>query len=104
MTQLERYAQMMNVSLGKVEARVAYHVSAEGSVLAQTVQARADRIEVHYDLESTDEPARVAGLMRNARNGCYVRQTVNRPELFHDTITLNGKPFDLDDYPPPARG
>ena len=101
---------MMKVNLGKVEARVAYHVSAEGSVLAQTVQARADRIEIHYDVESTDEPVRVAGLIRNARNGCYVRQMVlaghlasHRPELFHDTITLNGKPFDLDDYPPPAR-
>ena len=104
MTQLERYAQMMKVTLGKVEARVAYHVSVVGSVLAQTVQARADRIEIHYDVESTEEAARVAGLMRNARNGCYVRQTVNRPELFHDTITLNGKPFDLDEYPPPARG
>ena len=65
MTRLERYAQMMKVSLGKVEARVAYHVSAEGSVLAQTVQARADRIEIHYHIESAD--------------GCYVRQTVNRP-------------------------
>ena len=94
---------MMKVNLGKVEARVAYHVSAEGSVLAQTVQARADRIEIHYDVESTDEPVRVAGLIRNARNGCYVRQTVNRPELFHDTITLNDRPSDLDDYPPPAR-
>ena len=89
MTQLERYAQMMKVSLGKVEARVAYHVSAEGSVLAQTVQARADRIEIHYHIESAD--------------GCYVRQTVNRPGLFHDTITLNDRPSDLDDYPPPAR-
>ena len=89
MTRLERYAQMMKVSLGKVEARVAYHVSAEGSVLAQTVQARADRIEIHYHIESAD--------------GCYVRQTVNRPGLFHDTITLNDRPSDLDDYPPPAR-
>ena len=80
---------MMKVSLGKVEARVAYHVSAEGSVLAQTVQARADRIEIHYHIESAD--------------GCYVRQTVNRPGLFHDTITLNDRPSDLDDYPPPAR-
>ena len=46
---------------------------------------------------------RVAGLIRNARNGCYVRQTIDRPGLFHDTINLNGQPFRLDDYPPPRQ-
>ena len=104
MTQIERYAQMMKVHVDKVQAHIALHVAAEGSVLAQTVQARAERIEVHYDVESREEPARVAGLLRNARNGCYARQSVNRPGLFHDTINLNGKPLHLEEYPPPARG
>ncbi len=101
MTQLERYARMMKVEISNVKAHIAYHVAVEGSVLAQTVQARAKKIEVHYDLDSSEEPAKVAGLMRNARNGCYVRRTVDRPGLFHDTINLNGQPFRLDDYPPP---
>ena len=103
MTQLERYAHMMKVKLDSVKARVALSVAAEGSVLAQTVRARAEKIEVHYEVESSEEPAKVAGLIRNARNGCYVRQTIDRPGLFHDTMTLNGKPFNPDDYPPPAR-
>ena len=104
MTQLERYAQMMKIDLKKAQAHIALHVAAEGSVLAQTVQARADKIEIHYELESDDSPERVAGLIRNARNGCYVRQTMDRPGLFHDSINLNGKPFDPADYPPPTRG
>ena len=104
MTQLGRYAQMMKVNLTKAEAHIALHVAAEGSVLAQTVRARAEKIEVHYDLESDDAPARVAGLIRNARNGCYVRQTIDRPGLFHDTINLNGQPFNPADYPPPTPG
>ncbi len=66
MTQLERYAQMMKVNLGQVKAHIALHVATEGSVLAQTVQARADKLVIHYEVESTDEPAKVAGLMRNA--------------------------------------
>ncbi len=103
MTQLERYAQMMKIDLKKAKAHIALHVAAEGSVLAQTVQARAEKIEIHYEIESADEPARVAGLIRNARNGCYVRQTIDRPGLFQDTIILNGSPLNLDDYPPPAR-
>ena len=104
MTQLERYAQMMKVNLGQVHARIGYSVSSQGSVLAQTVQAKADKIVIHYDLESPDAPERVAGLLRNARNGCYARQSIARPDLFEDTVNLNGQPFNLADYPPPARG
>ena len=95
---------MMKVDLGQVRAKIGYSVTAEGSVLAQTIQARVDKIAIHYDLESADTPERVAGLMRNARNGCFARQSIGRPELFEDTATLNGEPFDMDDYPPPAGG
>ena len=102
MTQLERYAQMMKVDLGQVKASIAYSLSSEGSVLAQTVRAKADKIVIHYDVESTESPERVAGVMRNARNGCYARQSFGRPELFDDTINLNGQPFDLDNYPAPG--
>ena len=95
---------MMKVTLDDVKARVVLHVGAEGSVLAQTVQARAEGIDVHFEIKSSEEPAKLAGLIRNARNGCYVRQTIDRPGLFNDTINVNGQPFILDDYPPPARG
>ncbi len=94
---------MMKVSLGKVRAHVELSVGAEGSVLAQTIKARADKIVIRYDIESDEEPAKLAGLIRNARNGCYVRQTIGNPEIFDDTITLNGQPFDMEDYPPPTR-
>ena len=93
---------MMKVRLDSVKASVSLHVGAEGSVLAQTIQARADGIDVHYEIESPEEPATLAGLVRNARNGCYVRQTIDRPGLFNDTINLNGQPFRLEDYPPPG--
>ena len=93
---------MMKVNLGQVKARIGFSVSSAGSVLAQTVQAKAEKIVIHYDVESTDGPEQVAGLMRNARNGCYARQSFGRPELFEDTINLNGEAFNLDDYPPPA--
>ena len=95
---------MMKVQLDHVEAKVALHVGAAGSVLAQTVQASAEGIDVHYEIKSTEDPSRVAGLIRNARNGCYVRQTIDRPGLFNDTINLNGQPFNPDDYPLSERG
>ena len=99
MTQIGRYAQMMKVGLDKVEGKICVYFSRRGSVLAQTVQAIGDKIEVHYEIESSADPARVAGVLRNARNGCYAR-SVTRPELFQDTVYLNGKAFALEDYPP----
>jgi hypothetical protein len=95
---------MMKVHFDSVKGSIGLHVGAEGSVLRQTVKARANRIDVHYDVESQEEPAKVAGVLRNARNGCYVRQSVARPDLFNDTMTLNGKPFNLEDYPAPSGG
>ena len=92
---------MMKVELGQVKANIGFSVSSEGSVLRQTIQAKADKIVIHYDVESGESPERVAGLMRNARNGCYARQSFGRPELFEDTINLNGEPFDLEAYPAP---
>ena len=65
--------------------------------------ARCDGIDIQYDIESLDEPANVAALLRTSRNGCFVRQTMARPDLIHDTNLLNGKPLNLDDYPPPAK-
>ena len=95
---------MMKVHFDSVKGSIGLHVGAEGSVLRQTVKARADRIDVHYDIESQEEPGKVAGVLRNARNGCYVRQSVARPDLFSDTLTLNGAPLNLEDYPAPSGG
>ena len=47
---------MMKVDLGQVKANIAYSVSSEGSVLRQTVQAKADKIAIHYDVTSGDSP------------------------------------------------
>jgi len=93
---------MMKIELDDVKAKVVLHVGAKGSVLAQTVQARAEGIDVHFEIKSSEDPAKLAGLIRNARNGCYVRQTIDQPGLFNDTINVNGQPFNLEDYPPPA--
>ena len=103
MTQLVQYAQMMKINQGEVIAHVAYGFGAPRLVLAQTALAWCEKLEIHYDIESTDEPAKIAGLVRNARNGCYVRQTIGHPELFLDTINLNGQPFNPEDYPPPEK-
>ena len=43
-----------------------------------------------------DDPIKVAAVLRNARNGCWVRSAVAEPVAFEDSVTLNGKDFPLD--------
>ena len=92
----------MKVNITKVRAHVAVHLELSGSVLAQTVQAACPKVVTTYDVESPDDTARVAAVLRNARNGCWVRAAVTSPVPFEDTISLNGRPMELDDYPPGA--
>jgi hypothetical protein len=97
MTQIERYSQLMKVNISKVKAHVAVHLDISGSVLAGTIKAGAPKVVTSYEIESPDDPAKVASVLRNARNGCWVRAAVSNPVPFEDTLTLNGKVFDLND-------
>ena len=96
MTQIERYSQLMKVQIGKVKGHVAIQFDLDGSVLAGTIKASTPKVVTSFDIESTDDPSRVAAVLRNARNGCWVRSAVAEPVAFEDTITLNGKDFPLD--------
>jgi hypothetical protein len=96
MTQIERYSQLMKVKISRVKAHVAVHLNISGSVLAGTIKAGAPKVVTDYQIESPDDPSKVAAVLRNARNGCWVRAAVSSPVPFEDTITLNGSPLHLD--------
>jgi hypothetical protein len=87
----------MKVNLGKVRAQVAVHLGLSGSVLAGTIKAEVPKVVTSYQIESSDDPSKVAAMLRNARNGCWVRAAVSNPVPFEDTLTLNGKAFNLSD-------
>ena len=86
----------MKVKFGKIRARVAIQFDLDGSVLAGTIKASTPKVVTSYEIESPDDPARVAAVLRNARNGCWVRSAVTEPVTFEDSITLNGSAFALD--------
>ena len=86
----------MKVKLTKVRAEASVHLDISGSVLAGTIRASAPKVETKYEIESPDDPAKVAAMLRNARNGCWVRAAVANPTPFEDELILNGKPFHLD--------
>ena len=86
----------MKVEISSVKAHVAVHFGLEGSVLAGTIQASAPKVETSYEIESPDDQDKVAAVLRNARNGCWVRAAVANPTPFEDRSTLNGQPILFD--------
>jgi hypothetical protein len=93
---------MMKVAIDKARVYVTAHFRVEGSVLAQTVRASLDDVKTRLEVESTEAPARVAGVLRNAENGCFVMQSLLNPVPVASRMVLNGNPLDLQAYPPPA--
>ena len=93
---------MMKVAIDKARVYVTAHFRVEGSVLAQTVRASLDDVKTRLEVESKEAPERIAGVMRNAENGCFVMQSLLNPVAVSSSMTLNGSALDLQAHPPPA--
>ena len=90
---------MMKTQITRAKVFVKARFKSEGSVLRETVQAVGLGFETRCQLES-DEPAdKVAAVVRNAEKGCYVMQTILQPTPVERQFTLNGVPFNLDEFP-----
>lgn len=94
---------MMRVNITKARVHIAGHFRAEGSVLGQTIQAGSEGFETRLEVESDEPPERLAGLIRNAENGCYILQTIRNPVPVKTEVMVNGAAFDVEAYPPPKR-
>ena len=99
LTQLVRYGRMLKVSLKRARCRVKAHWTSEGSVFAGTISSKCHAIETLVEVESDDEPERLAALLRNAEGGCYAQAAIQQPVPASGTATVNGEPFDYHAYP-----
>ncbi len=86
---------MMKVEITSAQVHVSGRFSREGSVLAETIQGRGEGFDVRLEVESPEDPARVAGVLRNAENGCFVMQSLAHPVPVQSTMTLNGQELDV---------
>lgn len=93
---------MMKVAIDKARVYVTANFKVEGSVLAQTVRASLNGVKTHLEVESNAPPERVAGVVRNAENGCFVMQALLNPVPVTSSVLVNGRGLDLKAYPPPA--
>ena len=89
----------MKVEFSRVSCRVRGHWTSEGSVFAGTISSVCHRIEIEFDIESGDDPARLAALIQNAKGGCYAEAMVREPVPVASAIRLNGQDFDYESYP-----
>lgn len=85
---------MMQTQISKARVFVKAKFKSEGSVLAETVQASGLGFETRLELESQEPAERVAAVVRNAENGCYVLQTILHPVPVERKFSLNGAAFD----------
>ena len=55
--------------------------------------------EVYESGSGPSATEKVAAVVRNAENGCYVMQTILQLTPVERQFTLNGSPFDPDEFP-----
>ncbi len=99
LTQLARYGRMLKVNLPRASCSVRAHWSSQGSVFAGTISSTCHWVETHVEIESDDDPARVAALVRNAEGGCYAQSALQQPVPVTGVVMLNGDRLDYEQYP-----
>ncbi len=88
----------MKTKINKARVFVKAKFKSEGSVLRETVKAVGLGFETRLELDS-DEPAeRVAAVVRNAENGCFVLQSILNPVPVERKFMLNGTEFDPEGF------
>jgi hypothetical protein len=93
MTQVSRYGHMLKVTVEKMTMHVAARFRVTGSVLQDTIDGEMLGAETMLEIDSPDDPARVARVIRNAERGCFVMQALLRPVPITSATVLNGVPL-----------
>jgi hypothetical protein len=87
---------MMKTKIAKARVFVKARFAREGSVLAESIRAQGLGFETRLELDSNEPTERVAAVVRNAENGCYVLQTILQPVPVERQFLLNGAAFEPD--------
>lgn len=88
----------MKIKIGKARVHVTARFQREGSVLRETIRSSGAGFDTRLEIESEEPAEKVASVVRNAENGCYVMQTILQPTPVNREFSLNGAAFDPDKY------
>ncbi len=95
MTQVSRYGHMLKVSVTRMRMHVKASFRLTGSVLNDSIEGEMLGAETTLELESPDPPDRVARVVRNAEQGCFVMQALLRPVPVTGRTLLNRTPLEM---------
>lgn len=90
---------MLKANLGDIRCQVSAHWTSDGSVFAGTITSTCHSVEIRTEIESDDDPALIAAVVRNAEGGCYAEAALREPVPIHKSVVLNGDAFDYETYP-----
>ena len=93
MTQVARFGHMLKVTVNGMRMRVRARYRVTGSILDDTVTAAMLGAESTLEIDSPDEPERIATVVRNAERGCFVMQALLMPVPIAAHTVLNGRPL-----------
>lgn len=84
MTQIRAFAKRLNVQLTdlRVETRVQWDWKAQGRVYETAPLG----FEIDVFLDSPDATDKVAALIAAAKKGCFIEQTLGRPNIVHHRL------------------
>ena len=99
LTQVVRYGQMLKVDVKSVRCHVKAHWTSEGSVFGGTISSTCHGVETRVEIDSDDDMARIAALIRSAEGGCYAQSAIQEPVPVTSTALVNGQLVDYNDYP-----
>ena len=88
---------MMKTKINKARVFVTGKYKAEGSVLRESVKAVGLGFSTRLELDSDEPPERIAAVVRNAENGCYVMQCLLNPVPVERIVKLNGSEFNPEE-------
>lgn len=87
---------MLRLEVTHAEVHVEMDWYFRGSVLANTIEAGASACRTHLKVDSPAAEADLVRLVRLAKRGCFAEQVVRNPVPLASTITVNGRPADVD--------
>lgn len=87
---------MLRLQIQKARARVKTTFWGGGSVRAATIHTSCTGVETVLEIESEEEPSKIAQLARLAEMGCYVIQTLRNPTPVSCRVMLNGQNLTAD--------
>ena len=90
MTQVSRYGHMLKVRVERMTMHVTARYRVTGSVLQAAIEREMVDAETRLEIESPDDPAQVARVVRNAERGCFVMEALLKPVPISATTILNG--------------